>query len=58
MTPPIDEMTTPEKSIVQRAGAEGAARPNGLEAVEQGLQTTSVWCELGDEIQDLFVMKV
>ena len=33
-------------------------RVNGFEAVEQFLQTKSVWCELSDEIQDPFVLKV
>jgi len=36
----------------------GIGRQNGIEAVHQYLQTKSVWCELGDEIQDPFVMKV
>ena len=36
----------------------GIGRQNGIEAVYQYLQTKSVWCELGDEIQDPFVMKV
>jgi hypothetical protein len=30
----------------------------GIEAVHQYLPTKSVWCELGDEIQDPFIMKV
>jgi len=38
--------------------ASGIGRQNGIEAVYQYLQTKSVWCELGDEIQDPFVMKV
>jgi len=38
--------------------ASGLGRQNGIEAVYQYLQTKSVWCELGDEIQDPFVMKV
>src|SRR5215212_2543406 len=36
----------------------GIGRQNGIEAVHQYLQTKSVWCELGDEVQDPFVMKV
>jgi acyl-CoA reductase-like NAD-dependent aldehyde dehydrogenase len=36
----------------------GIGRQNGIEAVYQYLQTKSVWCELGDEIQDPFIMKV
>jgi acyl-CoA reductase-like NAD-dependent aldehyde dehydrogenase len=36
----------------------GIGRQNGIEAVYQYLQTKSVWCELGDEVQDPFVMKV
>ena len=35
----------------------GIGRQNGLEAVNQYLQTKSVWCELGEEIQDPFVLK-
>ena len=38
--------------------ASGIGRQNGIEAVYQYLQTKSVWCELGDEVQDPFVMKV
>ena len=38
--------------------ASGIGRQNGIEAVYQYLQTKSVWCELGDEIQDPFIMKV
>jgi betaine-aldehyde dehydrogenase len=38
--------------------ASGIGRQNGLEAVYQYLQTKSVWCELGDEVQDPFIMKV
>lgn len=38
--------------------ASGVGRANGLEAVGEYLQTKSVWCELGDEIQDPFVLKV
>jgi acyl-CoA reductase-like NAD-dependent aldehyde dehydrogenase len=36
----------------------GIGRVNGAEAIDQFLQTKSVWCELGDEIQDPFVLKV
>ena len=35
----------------------GLGRANGLESVEQYLQTKSVWCELGDEVQDPFVLR-
>jgi acyl-CoA reductase-like NAD-dependent aldehyde dehydrogenase len=38
--------------------ASGIGRENGIEAVDEFLQTKSVWCELGDEIQDPFVLKV
>jgi aldehyde dehydrogenase (NAD+) len=37
--------------------ASGVGRQNGVEAIDQYLQTKSVWCELGDEIQDPFVLK-
>jgi acyl-CoA reductase-like NAD-dependent aldehyde dehydrogenase len=36
----------------------GVGRENGVEAIDEFLQTKSVWCELGDELQDPFVMKV
>lgn len=36
----------------------GVGRENGVGAVNEYLQTKSVWCELGDEIQDPFVLKV
>ncbi|MDQ8031713.1 MAG: aldehyde dehydrogenase [Bordetella sp.] len=36
----------------------GLGRVNGIESVDQFLQTKSVWCETSDEIQDPFVMKV
>lgn len=36
----------------------GIGRVNGMEAVDQFLQTKSVWCETSDEIQDPFVLKV
>jgi aldehyde dehydrogenase (NAD+) len=35
----------------------GLGRANGVEAVDQYLQTKSVWCELGSEVQDPFVLK-
>jgi aldehyde dehydrogenase (NAD+) len=38
--------------------ASGIGRQNGIEAVYQYLQTKSVWCELGDEVQDPFIMKI
>jgi len=37
--------------------ASGMGRENGIEAVDQYLQTKSVWCELGSEVQDPFVLK-
>ncbi|MGC3987383.1 MAG: aldehyde dehydrogenase [Pseudorhodoferax sp.] len=36
----------------------GLGRVNGMESVDQFLQTKSVWCETSDEIQDPFVLKV
>jgi acyl-CoA reductase-like NAD-dependent aldehyde dehydrogenase len=38
--------------------ASGYGRENGIEAIDEFLQTKSVWCELGDEVQDPFVLKV
>jgi acyl-CoA reductase-like NAD-dependent aldehyde dehydrogenase len=38
--------------------ASGFGRENGIEAIDEFLQTKSVWCELGDEVQDPFVLKV
>jgi aldehyde dehydrogenase (NAD+) len=38
--------------------ASGAGRVNGLEAVDEFLQTKSVWCDLSDEVQDPFVLRV
>jgi aldehyde dehydrogenase (NAD+) len=35
----------------------GLGRANGMESVEQYLQTKSVWCELSDEVQDPFVLR-
>jgi aldehyde dehydrogenase (NAD+) len=37
--------------------ASGMGRENGIEAVDQYLQTKSVWCELGSDVQDPFVLK-
>lgn len=36
----------------------GIGRVNGAEAIDQFLQTKSVWCEMSDEIRDPFVIKV
>jgi aldehyde dehydrogenase (NAD+) len=36
----------------------GYGRVNGAEAIDEYLQTKSVWIELADEVQDPFVMKV
>jgi acyl-CoA reductase-like NAD-dependent aldehyde dehydrogenase len=38
--------------------ASGYGRINGLEGLEEYLQTKSVWCELSPEVQDPFVLKV
>lgn len=35
----------------------GTGRLNGIEAMDQYMQTKSVWCELGSEIQDPFVLR-
>jgi aldehyde dehydrogenase (NAD+) len=35
----------------------GIGRQNGIEGLEEYLQTKSVWCELSDEVQDPFVLK-
>ena len=35
----------------------GLGRQNGMEAIDQYLQTKSVWCELSDEVQDPFVLR-
>jgi acyl-CoA reductase-like NAD-dependent aldehyde dehydrogenase len=35
----------------------GLGRQNGAEAINQYLQTKSVWCELGEEVEDPFVLK-
>jgi aldehyde dehydrogenase (NAD+) len=37
--------------------ASGTGRQNGLEAIDQYLQTKSVWCELGSSVDDPFVIK-
>jgi acyl-CoA reductase-like NAD-dependent aldehyde dehydrogenase len=36
----------------------GFGRVNGAEAIDAYLQTKSVWCELSDDVQDPFVMKI
>jgi acyl-CoA reductase-like NAD-dependent aldehyde dehydrogenase len=36
----------------------GAGRLNGIEAVDQFLQTKSVWCDLSDEVHDPFILRV
>jgi aldehyde dehydrogenase (NAD+) len=36
----------------------GIGRVNGIESMDQFLQTKSVWCEMSEEIQDPFVLKV
>ncbi len=35
----------------------GIGRQNGIEAIDQYLQTKSVWCELDESVQDPFVMR-
>jgi len=35
----------------------GIGRQNGIEAIDQYLQTKSVWCELSEDVQDPFIMK-
>jgi acyl-CoA reductase-like NAD-dependent aldehyde dehydrogenase len=35
----------------------GLGRQNGAEAINQYLQSKSVWCELGQEVEDPFVLK-
>lgn len=37
--------------------ASGTGRQNGIEAMDEYLQTKSVWCELSDDVQDPFVMR-
>jgi acyl-CoA reductase-like NAD-dependent aldehyde dehydrogenase len=36
----------------------GTGRANGIEAIGEYLQTKSVWCELSEEVQDPFVLKL
>jgi acyl-CoA reductase-like NAD-dependent aldehyde dehydrogenase len=36
----------------------GFGRVNGAEAIDAYLQTKSVWCELSEDVQDPFVMKI
>jgi acyl-CoA reductase-like NAD-dependent aldehyde dehydrogenase len=38
--------------------ASGIGRQNGMQAIEQYLETKSVWVELSDEVQDPFVQRV
>jgi acyl-CoA reductase-like NAD-dependent aldehyde dehydrogenase len=38
--------------------ASGFGRVNGAEAIDGYLQTKSVWCELSEDVQDPFVMKL
>ena len=35
----------------------GIGRLNGMEAIQQFLQTKSVWCELSEDVQDPFVIR-
>jgi aldehyde dehydrogenase (NAD+) len=35
----------------------GFGRINGLEGIDEYLQTKSIWCELSDDVQDPFVLK-
>lgn len=37
--------------------ASGTGRQNGIEAIDQYLQTKSVWCDLGASVDDPFVIK-
>lgn len=37
--------------------ASGTGRQNGIESIDQYLQTKSVWCELGTSIDDPFVIR-
>jgi aldehyde dehydrogenase (NAD+) len=39
-------------------GDSGVGRANGAEAIAEYLQTKSVWCELGEDVQDPFVLKL
>lgn len=36
----------------------GLGRLNGIEAIDHFLQTKSVWCELSNEVQEAFVLKL
>jgi aldehyde dehydrogenase (NAD+) len=36
----------------------GYGRANGAEAIDEYLQTKSVWVELSEEVQDPFVMRI
>ena len=36
----------------------GFGKENGIEGMEEYFQTKSVWCDLGEEIQDPFIIKV
>lgn len=36
----------------------GIGRANGIESIDEYLQTKSVWCELSEEVQDPFVLKL
>jgi aldehyde dehydrogenase (NAD+) len=36
----------------------GYGRANGAAAIDEYLQTKSVWCELGEEVQDPFVLRI
>ena len=38
--------------------ASGLGRVNGAEAIEEFLQTKSIWCELSSEVQDPFVLRI
>ena len=38
--------------------ASGIGRQNGIDAIHQYLQIKSVWCELSEEVQDPFVVKL
>jgi len=43
---------------LRRYKASGIGRVNGIEALDEFLQTKSVWIELDEEIQDPFVLKL
>jgi aldehyde dehydrogenase (NAD+) len=38
--------------------ASGMGRANGAEAIDEYLQTKSIWCELSSEVQDPFVLRI